>query len=152
MSYVVESRILDEQVTAVRRATLPSDRVPQWLADTYSAVVQYLARAGVAATGPPFARYVMRDLDLAVEAGLPVAREIRGDGDIEPSTLPGGTVALTTHHGRYEALEDAYKALAAWIEEHGGTPADAHWEVYFSDPAREPDPARWRTDVVMPYV
>ncbi len=25
------------------------------------------------------------------------------------------------------------------------------WEVFFSDPATEPDPATWRTEIVQPY-
>ena len=29
--------------------------------------------------------------------------------------------------------------------------AGPHWEVYYDDPNAEPDPSRWRTDVVVPY-
>jgi hypothetical protein len=30
-------------------------------------------------------------------------------------------------------------------------PTGVHWEVYYADPAENPGPARWRTDVVIPY-
>jgi len=29
-------------------------------------------------------------------------------------------------------------------------PAGLPWEVYLTDPAKEPNPSRWRTDVVLP--
>lgn len=29
--------------------------------------------------------------------------------------------------------------------------AGPHWEVYYTDPNVQPDPTRWRTDVVQPY-
>ena len=25
------------------------------------------------------------------------------------------------------------------------------WEVYFTDPASEPDPVTWRTEIIQPY-
>ena len=58
---------------------------------------------------------------------------------------------MTTHHGRYEDLEDAYAAARRWLTVHGRAPIGAHWEVYYTDPSVEPDPTRWRTEVVMPY-
>ena len=48
-------------------------------------------------------------------------------------------------------MAPAYEALASWVSSHGGEPAGAPWEVYFSDPAVEPDPATWHTEVVQPY-
>jgi effector-binding domain-containing protein len=41
--------------------------------------------------------------------------------------------------------------LAEWIVRNGGTPASSPWEVYFTDPAEEPDPQKWRTEIVMPF-
>ena len=48
-------------------------------------------------------------------------------------------------------MAPAYQALASWVSSHGGEPAGDPWEVYFSDPASEPDPATWRTEIVQPY-
>ena len=68
-----------------------------------------------------------------------------------PSNLPGGPAAVTTHHGRYEDLDKASKAIISWMERHGCEPAGGHWEVYFNSLAEEPDSTCWRTDVVAPY-
>jgi effector-binding domain-containing protein len=151
MSYEIESRPLTEQPTAVRRATVMVDMMGSWLSATYAAVAAYLARAGAAMAGPPFARFAFHDRQVDVEAGFPVGAPIEGDASVVPAVLPGGPAAVTTHHGPYEGLEAAYKAVHAWLADRGCEASGDHWEVYYSDPAREPDSARWRTDVVVPY-
>ncbi len=67
------------------------------------------------------------------------------------STLPGGPAAVLTYIGPYDEMEAAYAALAEWVARSGGEPTGDPWEVYFSDPAQEPDPRRWRTEIVMPF-
>ena len=47
-------------------------------------------------------------------------------------------------------MAPAYEALASWVSSCGGEPAGDLWEVCFSDPASEPDPATWRTEIVQP--
>lgn len=79
-----------------------------------------------------------------------MSRPIPGDGFVEPSALPSGTAAVTTHLGRYEDLEAAYRAMREWVTSRGYEPAGPLWAVYYTDPSAEPDPGRWRTDVVLP--
>jgi effector-binding domain-containing protein len=150
-TYRVTTRLLADRYTAVVRAELPFDELPAWLIGVFQVVLDYLARAEIAPAGPPFARFAFLSNAAAVEAGFPVAGEIAGDGLVEPSTLPAGQAAVTTHWGRYEDLEQAYAACRRWLEDHGFEPAGPHWEVYHTDPNTEPDPARWRTDVVVPF-
>lgn len=151
MTYSIESRTLTEQPTAARRANLPAEEVGRWLADTYAGVADYLNRTGAVMAGPPYARFVFAGHRMEVEAGFPVLTPIAGDGSIEPAVLPGGPAAVTTHYGPYEAVEAAYKAIHAWLAEHGYRAEGGHWEIYYTDPAQEPDSSRWRTDVVAPY-
>lgn len=80
-----------------------------------------------------------------------MAAPIKAVGEVRPSSLPGGTVATTMHVGSYDQMEPAYEALAQWVKEHGQELAGDPWEVYFSDPSVEPDPATWRTEIVQPY-
>ena len=151
MTYDVASRDLTEQTTLVVRARVPVEQVSQWLPQVYQEVFGLLARQGAQPVGPPFARYVMHPDAFEVEAGAPVVGPVTPEGRVVPGTLPGGPAAVTTHTGAYEELGGALDALTAWVAEHGAEPAGAHWEVYFSDPQAEPDPSRWRTDVVLPY-
>ncbi|MGE5827885.1 MAG: GyrI-like domain-containing protein [Micromonosporaceae bacterium] len=151
LTYQVTSTVLSDCYTAVMRCERPASELPAWLSSVFGRVSDYLAREGVKPAGPPFARFTFLGHLAAAEAGFPVPREIPGDGVVEPSTLPDGPAAVATHYGHYRDVEMAYRACRAWLDDHGYDPAGPHWEVYYTDPGTEPDPARWRTDVVVPF-
>lgn len=150
-TYDISEVRLTRQPTAVMRGEMPASEVPSWLANCYRTVHDYLRSVGMDPAGPPFARFTFLGEDMVVEAGFPCPREIDGDGGVEPSVLPEGRAAVTSHFGRYEDLEVAYLAMQSWLRARGYSEAGPHWEVYFSDPQVDPDPRHWRTDVVMPY-
>lgn len=149
--YDIDDLRLTRRPTAVMRGEMPASEVPMWLANCYRTVHDYLRSVGMEPAGPPFARFTFLGEDMVVEAGFPCPREIDGDGRVEPSVLPAGHAVHTTHVGRYEDLEIAYRAMRSWLQAHGYAEAGPHWEVYFSDPQADPEPSHWRTDVVMPY-
>lgn len=149
--YTVRRVVLARQPTAVMRAELAPEQMSQWLPECYWKVAEYLRTVDVQPAGPPFARFTFLADVIAVEAGFPCTAEITGDGEVEPSALPGGPAAVTTHMGRYDDLGSAYKAVHAWLVARGRAEAGPHWEVYFTDPTAEPDSSHWRTDVVTPY-
>ena len=151
ITYDVADRFLASQLTAVVRAEIPREDLSAWLRRAFGEVGLYLRERHIAPVGPPYARYTFLGDQVAVEAGFPVAMEIAGHGRVQPSRLPGGRAAVTTHYGGYEDLQDAYAAERRWLTTHGRAPTGAHWEIYFTDSATEPDAARRRTDVVIPY-
>jgi effector-binding domain-containing protein len=150
-TYTITEIVLPHQDTAVIRAELKATHLAEWLGSTYTTVSGYLARAQVPPAGPPFARFTFLADVVVVEAGFPVPTEVAGEGAVVPSALPDGPAVRTTHLGRYEDVEYAYQAITRWLDERGRAPAAPHWEVYYTDPAEEPDPSQWRTDVVVPY-
>jgi effector-binding domain-containing protein len=156
-TYTIQSCTVSRRPTAVSTATLPVAKIGPWLAETYGMIAATLTAGGPKPAGAPFARYHKVDSKpdgeerFVVEAGFPVATPIEGNGEVRPSSLPGGPVAMTVHIGPYNQLEPAYDALAAWIRDHAGEPVGDAWEIYFSDPVQQPDPATWRTEVVQPY-
>jgi effector-binding domain-containing protein len=152
MPYDIRSEVLPEQLTAVIMGTVPFAEVGVWLPAAYDEVFAALARQGLDPVGQPFARYDMRGDHFVMEAGAAVALQVVPEGRVVPGTLPGGPVAITTHLGPYDQLGDAVDALTTWVVAQGSTPAGAHWEIYYSDPILEPDPASWRTDVLLPMV
>ncbi len=66
---------------------------------------------------------------------------------VKTGRLPGGSVLRTEHIGPFEELPNAYQALAKYVEENGLDAGDTMWEYYWTDPAREPDPSKWRTEI-----
>lgn len=151
-TYQIELRELAERTTAVVRSTLALGEIGPFVGHAIEAVGRMLADEGRSPTGPPFARYHRRDEQtFEVEVGFPVVGVVSPTGEVVASTLPGGSAAVLAYVGPYEEMEPAYAALAEWIATHGGTPKGDPWEVYLSDPAQEPDPAQWRTHLVMPF-
>lgn len=147
----VEIHELTEQPTAVIRTRITmqeTQRVPELLQTTYEAV----QRAGLQPSGPPILRTLsMADDGMEIEIGWPVATPFTAADDlVVASSLPGGPAATLTYLGPYEGIAPAYEALQTWCAEHGREVAGPPWEVYFTDPQNEPDPARWRTDVYFP--
>ena len=150
--YDIHAESRNAQVTAVARATLTVPEIGPWLRKNYGAIAGLLAGRQAGPAGPPFARYhMLGEGRFEVEAGFPATRRIEGNGDVQPSELPGGQVAVTIHTGPYVQMAPAYQALASWVSQHGGELTGDPWETYFSDPSTEPDPATRRTQIVQPY-
>ncbi|WP_165550209.1 GyrI-like domain-containing protein [Kribbella speibonae] len=144
-----EFRTIREQPAAVLRATLRRDEIRDRFDVAFSCVAGYLHRHGVAACGFPFSRdHLCPDGTYRVEAGFPVRSEIEGDGEVLPSSLPGGQVVVARHVGSYEDVADAYQAVDDWLKaEHAVRSGDA-WEVYHGAGG---DRAGYRTEVVQPF-
>ena len=139
------------QPTAVVRATVRLADLPAFFGRALGSVWQALEAQGLTPAGKPFAYYLgMPTETVEVEAGFPVAGRLEPTGDVVPSELPGGKIATVLHVGPYEALSATYDRLTAWARERGLQTADAMWEVYYSDPEKEPDASTWRTGVYWP--
>jgi effector-binding domain-containing protein len=137
----------------VTMATIGSvaDRIPE--------IFGWLGPRGVAPAGPPFFRYHVIDMErqLLVEAGVPVASPIQDDGEIRAGTLPAGRFASMTHTGAPDTLAAATAELLDWAQAHGldwdVSPTDAgqRWgcrlEFYLTNPAEQPDPGKWQTQL-----
>jgi effector-binding domain-containing protein len=151
--YEVTTRHIEEQPTLAMRARVKVDDMSAFLGRAFAEVAAVIQQTGLDYAGPPYGRYVPVDgfAEFDVEAGFPVFGTPSSAGDVVVSTLPDGDVAVVEHLGPYDAMVPAYKALTDWVEQHDSTVAGTPWEVYFSDPGEEPDPAKWRTEIFQPY-
>lgn len=127
------------------------------IADRIGEVFGWLAARGVEGAGAPFLRYtgIAMPGPLDVEAGVPVAVPVDGDGEVVPGVLPGGRYVTLTHVGHFDGLVGATEHLLAWAKDQGLTfdtapgPENERWgsrlEFFNTDPRAEPDPAKWET-------
>lgn len=143
----------EPQSVAVIRDECQMSQLSERLGEIFPAVYAAVAAQGIAPTQPPFTRYLdMAEGTLRFEAGVPLAGPFADTATVVGETLPGGEVAVLWHIGPYETLGDSHDRLHEWIAAQGRQPGDAPWEMYWTDPGEEPDPARWRTEIVQPLL
>lgn len=149
----IETRELAEQPVLSTRFKTSMGSIGEELGKAFEAVFAALDKTGTHPSGPPFAVYhdlEHKEDDIDVEAGVPVAAEVEGDGDVKGGTLPSGTFASTMHAGPYEEIGAAYGAIMQWVSENGYRPAGPCREVYLVGPRQAEDPDRYRTEIVCP--
>jgi effector-binding domain-containing protein len=129
------------------------------VAGRHPEVFGWLGARGLAPAGAPFFKYNVIDMmrELEVELGVPVATAVDGDGSVVSGVLPAGRYATLTHVGHPSELADATKTLLDWAAAQGLTfdvsPGEdgERWasrlEIYLTDPAQEPDMAKWETQL-----
>jgi len=71
--------------------------------------------------------------------------------EVKLSSLPGGTVATTWHHGAPEEADRACEALEAWMQQRGVEPLGALWAVHHIDPTPLPERGSPKTELIWPF-
>jgi DNA-binding transcriptional MerR regulator len=91
-----------------------------------------------------------REENMEVEACAPVAAPIPESERVRVYELPGvEQVASTTHHGGFDAIEAAHRAVLQWAESSGyrvNGPGRELYHVY----DRNGDPGKWVTEIQYP--
>jgi effector-binding domain-containing protein len=147
---IAKKQISPQPVLVVRRRVKP-DQIAKVLGEILGQAFMYAQRSGAAMAGPPFSRYLEWGPGLlTIEAGMPVATAVPGEGDVLAETLPGGFAAVATHTGPYDQLVSAHAAVQQWIEAEGFVAQGSPWESYITDPAEYPDPKEWKTEIFWP--
>lgn len=143
---------------AIRR-TVKMGGLGRLLPPLLDEVQAWLNAERIRPTGAPFFRYWRTDMDanrFVVDVGWPVAEAVAGEGDLIGDTLPAGQYAVILNTGPFDDLFAAYNALHDWAAANDLTwqiSADKTWgarvEHYLTDPADEPDPQQWQTEVAL---
>lgn len=139
MTIPIESRTLDEQFTAVVFGDVARGDLADWLPGALATAHAYLVKWGAGPAGEAFVRFVGDE----VEAGYPATTPVGGEGEVEPSELPAGSVAVTAAGA--DGVDAAFDALRAWIEAQGATVEGHGWEMLV-----DTDPSG-RREVFLPY-
>jgi effector-binding domain-containing protein len=147
MDYVIDIVDRQEQRVAVVRGTADAGRLPEFLGRAFGAVAGFAQRARLPLVGAPFGRYTPRgEGAFDVEAGFPIGGPATSSGDVQVTSLPGGSAAHTIYVGPYEGIADAYEATAAYVRQQGYVENGVPWESYLDDPdVKEP-----RTEIFFP--
>lgn len=141
-----------ERITAVVRGTaVPTADLPAFFDRAFGTLFPTVTGQGVQPLSAAFALYRSMPTDVVdLEVGFVVDRPVTAEGEVVPSTLPGGRIARSTHAGGFDGLGGAWQHLMGWVGEQGLTPSSVFWEVYLTEPSPEMDPAELRTELDVP--
>ena len=118
----------------------------------------WLNQEGIAPAGLPFLRYHVINMDgeMDIEAGMPVAKVLPGNGRVSPGVLPGGRYASLIY------INNGYtgnSVLTRWGIENGlafdqwaepkGTAFRARYERFLTDPKIQPLKTKWEVEVAI---
>lgn len=147
-----------EQPYVFVRRTIRMDSFAQ-IADRLPGIIGWLGARGAEPAGAPFFRYRVIDMagELDLEAGVPVAAAVEGEGDIRPGVLPAGRYVTVTHVGHPDELLGVTAEVLAWARGRGlawdmaETAQGERWgcrlESYKTDPRVQPDMAKWEVEL-----
>jgi DNA-binding transcriptional MerR regulator len=147
--YRIEVKELPAQELAVITERVPTSGLADWLRGAFD---ELFACAGEVGAGPPFAVLPPPDIEdvVDVEAALPLAGEVVPSGRIALRHDPGFRALVALHHGPYQSLAQAHRALWNALDCQGVEVAGPPREIYLTNPDEVSDPSHNLTEVVWP--
>jgi effector-binding domain-containing protein len=142
------------------RTQAPLQELPTVIPQLLGEVFAWLEKQGIEPAGPPFIRYHVINMkaNMDLELGVPVATAVSGDNHVSGDILPAGRYAALVYTG----IENGIKGNAALLdwgaekhlvwdtwEAENGDGFGARFESFLTDPANEPDQAKWETEVAI---
>jgi len=142
---VVLKEVEPQHVLSLRETLHEPSHIGMMIGDGFAALIP----AGIMPHGPCFAVYHDPEFtpdNIDVEIAFPVGPGVN-EGPVTPTgrsfterVIPGGSMAVTVHHGPYDTIDRAYAAMATWIEDNGKTIAGPPQEAYLTGPEEPDDP------------
>jgi effector-binding domain-containing protein len=154
----IESR--KKQHYAAIRMAVPIPFGP-YLQPAWSEVHDWLKMKEIKPSGPAVIRYLTTDMSkrLDIDVGFTIDKTAKGDDRVTVGFLPAGRYATLLYTGPYEGdgIFKATVALLDWAKENkiawnttmkkGVEWWNGRTEFYFSDPATETDPKKFKTEL-----
>lgn len=152
-AYPVRVRVDDAQTALVRRARTDFEAMKRDLGAIYAELYTALARQDARPAGAPFVAFMgegFDENDLEYTVGVPCEASVIAPERLERLVLPAGPVAFTLHPGAYDGIERAYRALIAWMQEHGHQSSGPPREAYLVGKGQVERAADYRTEIIWP--
>lgn len=146
MDYEVQIEHVASRPLASSRLQVPREQLGPAMGREMQRVFGLVCGIGVACVGAPVVFYHRFDEEsVDMDVAVPVDRAFEAVDGVRATSLPEGEAAVIAHVGPYEGISAAWEVLRAWVREHGYVYEAPCWEEYLTDPAAEPDPAKWVT-------
>ncbi len=133
----------------------------KYLQPAWNEVYKWMMHRDIKPSGPAIIRYLTTDMskELEIDVGFTVARAAKGNGRILADFLPAGRYATLLYTGPYKGkgIFKATVAILDWAKENKvkwntSKKKGVEWwngraELYYSDPATEKDPTKFKTEL-----
>lgn len=118
----------------------------------YAQINRYMDQNEIEIKGSPLVIYhFWSDTLTDIEAGIPIADSVEVvDEKIRLNKTDSGKVVTATHYGSYERIPETYFGINEWMRKNKVLVTGAPWEVYITDPSKEPNQEKWETAIYFP--
>lgn len=130
-----------------------ADMTDEFFGERYGKLVDYLGADAQNMTMQPFAIYHTWDEEkqmTKVSTAIACKSDKPGNEEIEKGVTHEGVALKCNYYGPYEDMEGVHNFMHSHIQSENMEMVGSPWEVYVTDPATEPDPANWLTEVYYP--
>ncbi|MBN2213343.1 MAG: GyrI-like domain-containing protein [Bacteroidales bacterium] len=148
----IEVKDMEAMKALVIKADIATSEVGPKMGEIYEFLFNYMMQNQISPVGPPFAVYLSFEPEgnTVFEAGLPVAEETAGSGEVEYREYPATKVVSLLYTGSYEKMMPAYEEIMQYISDNNIKDKGISWETYLTDPNEEPDPEKNQTIISFP--
>ena len=122
------------------------------MAANYGQIMGYIQMSDVEAMGAPVVFWhKFNPQGISVFwAAMPVDKQPNARGRVENYKYEGGKICKIEYFGSYEGSASAWNTLDNYIKTNKYSMNGAPFEQYITDPATEPDTAKWQTNICFP--
>lgn len=130
--------------------------ISEKLGASYGEIQAEMAKQNLTQDGNVFAIYnkvVYNDngtMKFWMDIGIPVNAPGQSAGRVTYKEIPAGNYVRGDHYGAYDATPASHDAMDKWMKANGKTVIGGPWEVYVTDPQKEPDQSKWLTQIYYP--
>jgi effector-binding domain-containing protein len=134
----------------VRQVVAFSD-IQKFYAENFVKAMQEAGKAGAKMEGHPsgfFWTYDTVAMKTDMAAAMPMDRQVKLGNGVQTITATGRKALVVNYLGDYNKMEDAHDAIAEYMAANHLQDVPPAIEEYVTDPAQEPDTAKWLTRVI----
>ncbi len=147
----IERKIIKPIVGLGIMDTATSIEIGKKIGEDFEEIRLYMLGIHASQAGPPMAIYYQYKNDTMVfQAIVPSTKKHKQKENIKSFQLNGGEVVVGYYYGSFENIGQAHSAINKWIIDNKLQLNGAPWEVYVTDPNKEPDSKKWLTEVYYP--
>ncbi len=150
-SIVVEEKMIPAQKYIAIYDSCSMQDMPKKMGEMFTLLMEFAKKNKIQPSNAPFALYLRYTETMTYfETGLPVAKDVKGKGNIGMRNMEAADALMTVHTGSYNNLSQTYDKFMKWIAFNKKQVVGTAIEVYVTDPATEADTSKWVTEIYFP--